>query len=137
MELSEGIRRIGFRRWYERQLIESHLYLISGFLCLITVLASAEEFSIRTPVWETILRLAAILAGCALCLWTVRRYLMMLGTAEYAAERSVCEKCAAYRGLELISFGARGATLHGEEDEDTVLTVGVRCRQCGHEWTIE
>lgn len=137
MELAEGIRKIGFRRWYERQLIEGHLYLISGFLCLITVLASAEEFSVRTPLWETILRLAAILAGCALCLWTTRRYLTMLGIAEYAAERSVCEKCATYRGLELIGFGTRGAPPPGEVDEDAVLPVGVRCRQCGHEWTIE
>jgi len=30
MELSDGIRKIGFRRWYERQLIEGHLYLISS-----------------------------------------------------------------------------------------------------------
>jgi hypothetical protein len=61
----------------------------------------------------------------------------MLGAAEYAAERSVCEKCATYRGLELISFGTRGAAPRGEEDEDVVSPVGVRCRKCGHEWTIE
>ena len=137
MELSEGIRRIGFRRWYERQLIEGHLYLISSFLCLVTVLASAEEFSIRTPVWETILRLGAVIGGCALCLWTVRRYLAMLGAAEYAAERSVCEKCATYRGLELIGFGTPGAVPQGEADEGVMSPVGVRCRKCGHEWIIE
>ena len=72
MELSDGIRKIGFRRWYERQLIESHLYLISGFMCLVTVLACLEGFSFRTPAWETVMRFAAMMAGAAICLWTVR-----------------------------------------------------------------
>lgn len=133
MELSEGIRKIGFRRWYERQLIESHLFLISGFLCLITVLACIEEFNMRTPAWETLVRFAAMIAGVALCLWTWRRYLTMLGFAEYAAEHSVCGKCAVYRGIE-VTGPARSAPGSFEE---TIAPVGVRCRKCGHEWTIE
>jgi hypothetical protein len=137
MELSEGIRRIGFRRWYERQLIEGHLYLISGVLCLITVAASVEDLNFRTAAWETLLRLAAALGGVAICLWTFRRYLQMLGAAEYAAERSVCEKCATYRGLEVSSVSARGGWKHREDGEGVVTPVTVRCRRCGHEWTIE
>ena len=137
MELAEGIRKIGFRRWYERQLIEGHLYLISGILCLVMVAASVEELNFRTPAWETLLRFSAMLGGTALCLWAFHRYLAMLGAAEYAAERSVCEKCATYRGLELIGFGTRGTGPQGEKDDDAVLPVGVRCRQCGHEWIIE
>lgn len=65
MELAEGIRRIGFGRWCQRQLIESHLYLVTSFLCLVTVLACFEGFSLRMPAWETVLRLAAMLAGAA------------------------------------------------------------------------
>jgi len=137
MELAEGIRKLGFRRWYERQLIESHLYLISGFLCLVMVLASVEELNLRTPTWETLLRLMAMVGGAAVCLWTSRRYLVMLGFAEHAAERSVCEKCAAYRGLDLSHVGVSRAQKRGEDGESTLNSVGVRCRQCGHEWTIE
>jgi len=136
MELSEGIRRIGFRRWYERQLIEGHLYLISGFLCLITVLASLEEFNLRTPAWETALRFAAMMAGAAICLWTVRRYLTMLAVAEHVAERSVCEVCATYHGLDLSGAIARRPDASNDGDE-ALPPVGVRCRKCGHEWTIE
>jgi hypothetical protein len=136
MELAEGIRKIGFRRWYERQLIESHLYLISGFMCLVTVLACLEGFSFRTPAWETFMRFVAMMAGAAICLWTVRRYLAMLAVAEYAAERSVCEKCATYHGLELSGVVARGTDVRDEDDE-ALPPVGVRCRKCGHEWTIE
>ena len=128
MELAEGIRRIGFRRWYERQLIEGHLYLISGVLCLFTVIASLEGFNRHLPAWEILVRFAAVLAGSAVCLWTFRRYLVMLHAAEHAAEHSVCEKCAEYRGLELSGAGTvpRGLS----------APVGVRCRKCGHEWTI-
>ena len=136
MELAEGIRKIGFRRWYERQLIESHLYLISAFMCLVTVLACLEGFSLRTPAWETFMRFVAMMAGVAICMWTVRRYLTMLAVAEYVAERSVCEKCATYRGLELSGVVARPADPRDDGDE-ALPPVGVRCRKCGHEWTIE
>jgi hypothetical protein len=137
MELADGIRKIGFRRWYERQLIESHLYLISGILCLVTVAASAEELNLRTPAWETALRLGALLGGVVICLWAFRRYLQMLAVAEYAAERSVCERCTTYRGLEVTAVDARGAWKHREDGEGVLAPVTVRCRQCGHEWTIE
>ena len=137
MELSEGISKIGFRRWYERQLIEGHLYLISGFMCLVMVLASLEEFSFRTPAWETILRFAAMIGGGVVCMWTVRRYLTMLGLAEHVAERSVCEKCAKYSGLELSGAITRRPDARDNNEDEDLLPVGVRCRKCGHEWTIE
>jgi ribosomal protein L40E len=136
MDLAEGIRKKGFRGWYERQLIEAHLFLISGFLCLIMVIASLEEFSLRTPAWETLLRFVAMLGGSALCLWTLKRYLVMLDYAEYAAERSVCEKCAAYGGLDLGSATASRAPEEDEAGERIAVPVSVRCRKCGHQWTI-
>ena len=137
MELSEGIRRLGFRGWYERQLIAGHLYLISGFLCLIMVIASLEEFSVRMPVWETCVRFAAMISGSAVCLWAWRRYLVMLDLAEYVAERSVCGKCTVYGGLDLSSVGVSRAQRRGEDGEGVLPSVGVRCRKCGHQWTIE
>jgi len=138
MDLAEGIRKKGFRGWYERQLIEAHLFLISGFLCLIMVIASLEEFNLRTPAWETLLRIIAMLGGSALCLWTLKRYLVMLEYAEYAAERSVCEKCADYGGLDLGGATASGARQQIEDGdgEGIAVSVSVRCRKCGHQWTI-
>jgi len=137
MDLSEGIRKIGFQRWYERQLIEGHLYMISGFLCLIMVIASFEDFNQRMPVWETFVRLAAVTVGSVVCLWAFRRYLVMLNLAEYVAERSVCGKCAVYGGLDLSSVGISRAQKRGEDGEGVLASVCVRCRKCGHEWTIE
>jgi hypothetical protein len=129
MKLAEGIRKIGFRRWYERQLIESHLYLVSCLLCLVMVMACLEGFSFRAPGLEPYLRLAAMVGGAALCMWALARYKAILDVAELAAERSVCEKCATYGILEVT--GARAG------EADMVLTpTSVRCRKCGHEWTI-
>jgi ribosomal protein L40E len=135
MELAEGIRRLGFRRWYERQLIESHLYLVSCFLCMVGVLACFEGFSLRMPAWETLMRFVVMMAGGAVCWWTLRRYLDMLSFAVRAAEYSVCGKCGAYSALELS-----GAVTHSAAMQDQAASepqaVGVRCRKCGNEWVI-
>jgi ribosomal protein L40E len=138
MDLAEGIRKKGFRGWYERQLIEAHLFLISGFLCLIMVIASLEGFSLHTPVWETLLRFFAMLLGSALCLWALKHYLVMLDYAEYAAEHSVCEKCTAYGGLDPGSATTHRAGRQDEDEdgEETAAPVSVRCRKCGYQWTI-
>jgi ribosomal protein L40E len=137
MELAEGIRKIGFARWYERQLIEGHLYLISSFLCLVVVLACLEGFSLRMPAWEAALRLAAMVAGVGASIWTLRRYLAMLDFAVRAAEHSVCRKCSAYGLLEVMNAGLlarrEGA---GDRAGAPVSALAVRCRKCGHEWMI-
>jgi hypothetical protein len=36
---AEGIRRHGFRKWYERPLVESHLFLVTAVLALVATLA--------------------------------------------------------------------------------------------------
>jgi hypothetical protein len=136
MSLSEGIRRIGFRRWYERQLIESHLFLVTGFLCMVGVLACFEGFSLRMPAWESIMRLVVMMAGGALCWWTLRRYLAMLNFAMHAAEHSVCGKCAAYGRIELSGTVADRTAMQDEEETDP-QAVSVRCRKCGNEWIID
>lgn len=135
MELSEGIRRIGFRRWYERQLIESHLYLVSCLLCLLLVLACLEGLSLRLPAWEILMRLVAIMAGGPVCVWALHRYLGMLSFAVRAAEHSVCGKCGVYSAIELSGPRARGSVVESNENEPPA--VGVRCRKCGNEWEIK
>ncbi len=45
MQITRYIERHGFRRWYERQLIESHAYLALGFVALILLLSGMELLS--------------------------------------------------------------------------------------------
>ncbi len=130
MELSQGIRKVGFSRWYERELIESHLYLMSWFLSLVLVLACLEGFSFKAPGWEPVVRFAGMTAGVVLCMWTLQRYIAMLAYALHAAERSVCRNCRAYSAFELRERKGYAAASHRG-------AVDVRCVKCGHEWTIE
>jgi len=45
MEPADSIRRLGFARWYERSLIEGHVWLITVLFCLIAIAACMEELS--------------------------------------------------------------------------------------------
>ena len=137
MDLSEGIRKIGFRRWHERQLIVSHLHLVTWFLSFIVVLACLEGFSFRAPGWEPVLRLAGMAGGLAACVWSLRRYLAALGFAVHAAECSVCAKCSTYGLLELTGTRNLRDPAPVERDAGAVPSaVAVRCRKCGNEWVI-
>ena len=49
MELADDIRKRGFKKWYERQLIESHAYLVTCFLCMILVTALMEQSASARP----------------------------------------------------------------------------------------
>jgi len=137
MELTEGIRKIGFARWYERQLMEAHLYLVTAFLCLILLTACLEGFSLRATGLEPLLRLVGIFAGCCVGVWAVRRYGAILGVAESIAGQSVCKQCASYGRLELIGAGLLAPRVRGENEAGRAeQPVAVRCRKCGHEWTM-
>jgi len=138
MDLAEGIRRIGFERWYERQLMEAHVYLVTAFLCLILLTACLEGFNVRAPGVEPFLRLIGMLAGIYGGVWAVRRYGAILGVAESAAGQSVCKKCAAYARLEVLSAGLLAPPAKSRSSTGAPLPhLAVRCRKCGHEWMIE
>jgi hypothetical protein len=127
LDLAEGIRKIGFRRWYERQLIESHVYFVTAFLSLIVVVAALEEFGAAAHASTRILMLALVVAGGVLCVWSFVRYQFMLARAVRAAERSTCSQCASYGLLDVVQRSESAAA----------PWLRVRCRKCGHEWKIE
>jgi predicted Zn finger-like uncharacterized protein len=125
MLLSEGIRRLGFRKWYERTLLASHAHLVLCFLCLIGVFAAFEAGGRFTSLTDRLTDIVAILVCSGTGLWALRRYLGLMARAESAANQAECPECRTYGRLELHQADARG-------DE-----VEVRCRRCGHRWRIE
>jgi hypothetical protein len=46
MKLAEGIRRHGFRKWYERELLQSHAHLVLCFLCVIGRLRPSSRLAL-------------------------------------------------------------------------------------------
>jgi hypothetical protein len=135
MRPASDIRRLGFKHWFERQLIESHVYLVTAFLCLTLVLAVFEELGSRAGGLEQAGLLALILAGGALGILAWERYRVILFRALQLSEHSVCEKCRAYARFSVLD-SARGDIQDGEEDREGAW-LRVKCKRCGHEWTME
>lgn len=135
MQPAQTIARVGFKRWYERQLIESHVYLITCFLCMILVAACLEELSFRAPGIKPVVMLALAGGGGWLALFSWRRYRSLMGEAERLGDRSTCETCGAYAKFEVLeSGGSNGPSQIGDGAPATWLRV--RCRKCGHGWTM-
>lgn len=122
--LAEGVRRVGFRKWYERELLSSHAHLLLALLCSIALMGTMEAFP-GGSLGEKLLDVVLFLVSGALGLWALRRYLYLLMHAEEVANQANCPQCNAYARFDVVS-----------EDRRNGHTV-VCCRQCAHEWTIE
>jgi formate dehydrogenase maturation protein FdhE len=124
MEPSDSIGKLGFRKWYERQLIEAHAWFVSCFLCVIAVAVLAEELNFRSGAFRGLIYFLLIVATVLTASYAWRRYLATMSEAERLAERSVCPGCGAY-GIFYVSRVPRGSVMD------------VRCRRCSADWTIE
>ena len=133
MSPADGISKLGFRRWYERQLIESHAYLVTGFLCLILIAASFEGFSLREASVQSLTTLATMFLAGAIGLAALKRYIDVLARAEHIAEHSTCTSCSTQGRLQIIGSSAQR---HASGDA-SCLWMRVQCRKCGHQWLIE
>lgn len=124
MKLAEGIRTVGFRKWYERQLLQSHAHLALTFLCTIGVFG-AMEAALRFHSWgDQLVDGVSVLLCAGIGLWALRRYLFLLSYAEAMAHQAECPQCKTFGRMDLVQSDAAGSV------------VQVRCRHCGHPWRI-
>ncbi len=92
----ERIRSKGFRKWSEGRLVESHLHLITTFLCLIAVLGAIEQGG-PYNAWDKTAWLLLVTVGLgSLGAWCWHRYFAILQVAEFLVSRADCPHCAAY-----------------------------------------
>jgi uncharacterized membrane protein len=118
---SSDIARLGFRKWYERHLLEAHAWLVTAVLCAIIIALSVELLASKKPflAW---LGTAGVMFFAGLIVWHgVRRFLGLLAEAEHLASQSTCPSCRRYAAFTVIAQAPR---------------MSVRCRKCGHEWTF-
>jgi hypothetical protein len=134
LEPVAGIRKLGFKRWFERQLIESHVYLVTFLLCLILVIAVFEQLGSRPGGLERALMYAAMIGGGAIGIVSLNRYTAILFRALHLAERSTCKNCGAYARFSVLD-STRGPIEDTADDREGVW-LKVKCRTCGHEWTM-
>jgi hypothetical protein len=126
MNAARAIRRLGFRKWYERELLESHAHLVLLLLSTLGLLGSAEAYSLQLPIGSQLDVLACAVASAVIGVWSLRRYLYLLAHAEFVADQAVCRGCETYAKWEIQESAEDPA---GER-------LRVRCRRCGHTWLI-
>lgn len=135
MTVADEIGRRGFRRWYERQLIEAHAYLVTAFLALILLLAGIEALDHlrRSPAFYVVLIVAAAAAGMLMYVaW--RRFLTLLQRAELFAAAAECPRCKTWGLFEVI--GAEAASDDEPVEAGRPHWLRVRCRKCGQDWRV-
>jgi hypothetical protein len=138
MDLVESIRKRGFRKWYERQLIDSHLYLVSCFLCMILVAACAEQLSFRAPGLEPVVLFASILGGGLIGVFSWQRYKTIMIVAEQYSYRSHCTQCGAYARFDVLDWGDPPPAAPSGVTPAAAAGpwLKVRCSKCGNLWTM-
>jgi hypothetical protein len=120
-EPARSIEKLGFKRWYERQLLESHAWLVTCILSALAVCAVLELIGLRAGSASRLVTLLFVYLGCVMAWHALRRYRAIMGQAERLSEQSTCKSCRTYAAFDLV----------GEQP------LRARCRKCGHEWRFD
>ena len=129
MTIDGAIRQHGFRRWYERRLIESHAYLVTGVLALLGMMVVLEVAEFRSSPMGFLTLIATAAAGGMLCIYAFRRFTRLMFGAEHVAGQACCPQCTTYARFRLVS-----AVDAPDTPEGRAMTVC--CRVCETQWTI-
>ena len=120
MEPARSIARLGFRKWYERQLMEAYAWLLTALLCALVVALCLEliDFGGQALVWAGTAG-AAYFAGL-IVVHGMQRFLQLMRLAHHIGEQSTCTACR-NQAFDVVSEAPR---------------MSVRCRNCAHQWTF-
>lgn len=129
MRLDDALRQRGFRRWYERQLIEGHAYLVTGILSVIMMLIALETITFRESIANALALALVAGAGGWLAIFAWTKFRGLMSNAEALAEQAVCGRCSAYGRFDVIDA-------HDSRDARSGRLLTVRCRKCEHCWTM-
>lgn len=124
MDIARGIRRRGFRKWYERELLAGHAHLLLLLLCVLGLLGAMEALSSNRQAWPAMV--LSIVVSAALGVWALRRYLHLLMRAEHIANQANCPRCDTYARWQAVAPPGtdRGGGLE------------VCCKACQQRWRI-
>jgi hypothetical protein len=128
MRFDEALRQRGFRRWYQRQLIEGHAYLVTGILSLIMMGVALETIAFRESLVNALVLALVACAGGWLFIFG-NRFKGLMSTAETLAEQATCTECRTYGRFEVLD--ARDSL-----EAPTGRALTVRCRRCEHCWKM-
>lgn len=121
---AQSLKAHGFRSWYERQLIISHGFMVTGLLCVVALAAWIEETRQHAALSDQLIGFAFAALGGWFGLQCLREYRRSLITAEFVSGQASCPTCETYGRLTIL-------------DAEGEHAVRVRCKHCAHEWLIE
>lgn len=118
--LFEALQRLGFKKWYERQLLAGHAHLVLALFSLLGLLGSFEAKGLAQGGrgWNWL----GVLASAAVGYWAMRRYGALLSQAEAVSLQATCPHCGTYGRLQCLCARQEGAE--------------VSCRACAGAWLI-
>lgn len=134
MNTADRLRQLGFQRWYERVLLESHAWLALCFLGMILAFCGIEVMGNRGDPMRTAFGLAATAVGTYLVVSGMHRYRRLMILAARLNNRATCRRCKSYGAFTLTAAGTPDAD--AEPHEHVPDWFKVRCDKCAHEWTI-
>lgn len=136
MKLAEDIRRLGFKRWYERILIQSHVYLVLAIVGLIVFFGGMEMLLGPLTGVRMFIGVVATVAGGIATVTGVQQYAKMMIFAHRLSDRATCEGCGVYAAFQLLDAGPRSAKPADDQQQLSSVWLKVKCDRCGHEWTL-
>lgn len=133
MNIVERIKKLGFKGWYERTLIEGHLYLVTALLGMTLALAGVELVGQHESGGHVLLGFVASAIGTVLALFGGHRYLRALVITQNLSDRATCPRCNAYAAFNVL----RSSRAQADDAQDLAsVWLKVKCRKCDNEWTI-
>ncbi|MGE0349558.1 hypothetical protein [Hydrogenophaga sp.] len=127
--LADGIRQVGFRKWYERELLSSHAHMALALFAVVALIASFEAFQ-GASANDKLINTVFVVVCATVSLWALRRYLYLLMHAEEMANQANCAQCQAYGMLQLQDAAPRQTTAPPK-------LLPVCCKRCGFRWNLE
>jgi hypothetical protein len=138
MDPTAAIRRLGFRKWYERQLIDCHLALVTCFLSGLTVAACLEGVNLLEFGWRPVSMLGVVFGAAFIGWYSWRRYITVLERAERYGQCSTCPECRTYARFEIVATGmdeVPGQVAAAVAPLEAAW-LRVKCRRCGTGWRM-
>lgn len=118
----ESIKRLGFRRWYERQLFESFAWLATCLLSGVVFAAILELIGLSGGIVVTLLTLGVLYVIGLMGFGAWRAFWRSLARAQALAGRATCPRCATYGRFEVL---------------DEAEPIPVRCDACAEQWRLD
>jgi hypothetical protein len=118
----DRMERLGFRKWYERELLSGHAHMVLAILSVVALMASMEGF--RSGPSVRVENVLFVIVSAGIGLWALRRYLFLIMRAEVVANQANCPDCGEYGRFSVVGRNPS----EGETD--------VCCRKCTRRWSI-